>query len=175
MKKPTKYSGARKTDAGLVLDLDRHVPYFFTILSMELSRGAARLYRQIAGIGITEWRIICVIAAVPNIPAQQVCEITAIDKAAVSRGLKTLAKAGLVELTTARSDSRAKMVGLSNHGRRIHNLVIEIALEREERLLSVLTKEERKVLITALKKLRTNVHDVNKWHPPAMASTKLSV
>jgi DNA-binding MarR family transcriptional regulator len=110
-----------------------------------------------------------VIAAVPSIPAQQVCEITAIDKAAVSRGLKSLSELGFVKFTAARSDSRAKMVELSSKGRKIHDLVIEIALEREEMLLSVLNKEERRHLITALKKLRANLHDVNKWHPPAIS------
>lgn len=168
MKKANNYSGAKKTAEGLVIDLDRHVPYFFTVLSIELSRGAARLYRQIAGIGITEWRIMCILGAVPDISAQQVCEITAIDKAAVSRSLQRLAKLDFVMFNTVRKDSRAKTIRLSGRGREVHDFVIQMALEREEILLSVLTGDERKHLIRSLQKLRSNVPSVNKWKPTAI-------
>lgn len=168
MKKASDYSGGKKTAEGLVVDLDRHVPYFFTVLSIELSRGAARLYRQIAGIGITEWRIICILGAVPDISAQQVCEITAIDKAAVSRSLQRLAKLDFIMLNTVRKDSRAKTIELSSRGREVHDVVIQMALEREEILLSVLTGDEKKHLIRALQKLRNNVPNVNKWKPSAI-------
>jgi DNA-binding MarR family transcriptional regulator len=110
----------------------------------------------------------CILGASPAITAQQVCEITAIDKAAVSRSLQRLAKLNFVAFNTIRSDSRAKTIELSSRGREVHDVVIQMALEREEILLSVLTGEEKKHLIRSLQKLRSNVPNVNKWKPSAI-------
>ena len=62
-------SGGRRAGERLVLDLDRHVPYFFTHISNRLSRGASRVYLKHFGLGITEWRVMGVLAVAPDLSA----------------------------------------------------------------------------------------------------------
>lgn len=154
----------RSTTSRKVLDLDRHVPYFFTYISNKLSRGASRLYRKHFNIGITEWRVMGVLAAYPEINANQVCIKLGMDKAAISRSLQTLEQQQLVELTDT-DDNRTRTISLTSAGYRLHDQIIEIALEREERLVSALTSEERKLFEKSLRKLRAAVPGVNAWDP----------
>lgn len=173
MSRNTDFSGGRQAAGRLVLDLERHVPYFFTFISSGLARGASRLYRKHFKIGITEWRIMAVLAGTPHINANQVCASIAMDKAAVSRSLRALEKMKLVKLTQVQNDNRSKTIELSAAGLKLHDKIIELALERERVLLSALTAAEREDFIRSLRKLRAAVTDVNKWHPqPGRASAR---
>lgn len=165
MNRGSNFSGARKAAGRLVLDLERHVPYFFTVISSGLSRGASRIYRKHFKISITEWRIVAILAGTSDINANQICLNTGMDKAAVSRSLRILEKMKLVKLTQIENDNRSKTIALTPAGLNLHDRVIEIALEREQMLLSVLSADEREAFIRSLRKLRAAVIDVNKWDP----------
>lgn len=156
--------GAREVDGLVVLDSERHIPYFFTYISNKLSYGAGSLYRELFDIGITEWRIMSVLAAQPNIGAHQICAFLGMDKAVVSRSLHRLEELKLVK-TAQRKPNKALPLSLSKFGLSQHNKIIQIALERERRLLSALTQNEKKSLLVIMKKLKMSVDDVNKWRP----------
>ena len=158
-----KRQNRNSSEARLVLDLDRHVPYFFTNISSRLSRGASQTYVKYFGIGITEWRIIAVLAILPNSSANQICVAVGLDKAAVSRSLQVLEKRELVIIVP--HDNRTHSINLSKVGLKLHDRVIEVALERERLLLDCLTPKEAEVLIGALRKIRAQVSVVNAYDP----------
>jgi DNA-binding MarR family transcriptional regulator len=58
-------------------------------------------------------------------------------------------------------DNRARTIELSPAGLAVHDQIITIALEREKRLLSSLTPDEREALIRCLHKLRTAVATID--------------
>lgn len=165
MSRTPTFSGAKKHLGRVVLDSDRHVPYFFTFISSKLSHGASRLYRKLFKIGITEWRIMSVLAGTPDVSANQIGISLGINKGAVSRSLQTLEKMKLISLSQVEHDNRSKTIKLSSAGLALHDKIIAIALERERLLLSSLTAEEREAFIDTMRKLRSAVTRVNQWMP----------
>lgn len=151
----------------LALDLDRHVPYFFTNISIRLSRGASRLYLRNFGIGITEWRVIASLVAIPHCGPTQICQAVGLDKSAVSRSLKMLEAGGYVRTSADPRDTRVQNVHLTKEGQGLHDKVIAVALERERILLSCLTDSEAEALIATLRKIREQVRMVNAYNPNA--------
>jgi DNA-binding MarR family transcriptional regulator len=148
-----------------VLDLDRHVPYFFTYISNRLSRGASDTYRHHFGIGITEWRVMGVLAGMPDITANQIINEIGLDKAAVSRSLHELERQKLVVSEPDPKDNRSRILRLSRSGDKLHDRIIIAALAREERLLSGLSSQELETLVVCLRKLRGNVGLANAYDP----------
>jgi DNA-binding MarR family transcriptional regulator len=149
------------------LDLDRHVPYFFTYISNRLSRGASDTYRKHFGLGITEWRVMGVLGGMPDISANQIINAIGLDKGAVSRSLHVLEKKRLITSEPDPSDNRSRTLRLSKSGEALHDRIVVAAFAREERLLSCLSPKETESLIVCLRKLRANVPYVNAYDPLA--------
>lgn len=139
------------------LDLERYVPALITFLANKLSAGASNLYRKEFGVGIVEWRIIALLAVEQDINANYICSVIGLDKALVSRTVKNLKNQGLISLQKSSLDSRNQLIALTTGGYALHDKMIKVALERENKLLSVLTAEEKDTLIDLLLKLNKQV------------------
>lgn len=145
------------TDVGPTLDLDRYVPAFITFIANKLSNSATAFYQKQFGVNVTEWRIMSLLAIEPGIPASQICHVIGFDKGPVSRTLAGLEKRGLVSIRTDPNDGRTHSISLTAKGRATHDKVIVAAFERERRLLSCLSKDEREALIELLRRLHENL------------------
>jgi DNA-binding MarR family transcriptional regulator len=62
-----------------------------------------------------------------------------------------------VSIRTDPNDGRTHSISLTAKGRTTHDKVIAAAFERERRLLSCLSKDEREVLIDLLRRLHENL------------------
>ncbi|MGY4283722.1 DNA-binding MarR family transcriptional regulator [Bradyrhizobium sp. LM2.7] len=144
-------------ELGPTLDLDRYVPAIITFIANKLSNSATALYQRQFGVNVTEWRIMSLLAIEPGIPASRICHVIGFDKGPVSRTLAGLEKRGLVSIRTDPNDGRSHSIALTAKGRATHDKVIVAALERERRLLSCLSKDEREVLIGLLRRLHENL------------------
>ncbi|MBR0852714.1 MarR family transcriptional regulator [Bradyrhizobium diazoefficiens] len=144
-------------EAGPTLDLDRYVPAFITFIANKLSNSASAFYQRQFGVNVTEWRIMALLAIEPGIPAARICHVIGFDKGPVSRTLAGLEKRGLVSIRTDPNDGRTHSISLTARGRATHDKVIVAAFERERRLLSCLSKDEREVLIDLLRRLHENL------------------
>ena len=155
-----------------VLDLERYVPALLVFISNKLSRGGSATYRRLFGIGVTEWRILAMLAVEPNIPANRICQVIGFDKALVSRVVQALAAQGLVSSAPNPGDGRRHTIALTLKGKRLHDRVIEVALERERLLLADLAPAEVETLIHLLRRLHRRVDAVNAYDPTAARGTK---
>lgn len=147
--------------APLVLDLERYVPALLVFLANKLTAGASTLLRRHFSVGTTEWRIMALLAVEPWITANRVCKVIGFDKAAVSRSVAVLQDKALVLSRPHASDSRSQELALSKGGWRLHDRIILVSLEREERLLSGLKPAEREQLIALLNRLHAKIPDMN--------------
>ncbi len=154
--------GSAAPGQGAVLDLRRYVPALITFIANKLSRSGSALYRRHFGIGITEWRIIALLAIEPAIPAQRICQVIGFDKGPVSRSLALMEQSGLVRSQPDPRDARRKLTSLTASGRALHDRIIQVALERERRLLSCLSAEEQAQLIAMLNRLHEHLPEVNR-------------
>ncbi|HEX7385453.1 MAG TPA: MarR family winged helix-turn-helix transcriptional regulator [Burkholderiaceae bacterium] len=140
-----------------VVDLDRYVPAYLTWIANKLSRGASQAYLDSFGIGIEIWRILVLLAIENSISAQRVSKVIGMDKASVSRAFKSMAASGLVAIRLDAGDRRLRIAALTAKGRRLHDRVFGVALERERAFLAVLSSEERDTLIGLLRRLHDNL------------------
>lgn len=147
---------------GPVLDLARYVPALLTFVSNKLSRSGSALYRRHFGVGIIEWRILALLAVEPSIPAARICQVIGLDKGPVSRSLALLERRALVRIRADRADTRRRLVALTPAGQALHDRIIVVALERERRLLSCLTPDQRATLVGLLNLLHDNLDAVNR-------------
>jgi DNA-binding MarR family transcriptional regulator len=125
------------------LDMNAFVPSALTNLAQRITTTASAAYRPRFGVGITDWRVMAMLAAEPWIAPVTICEATGLDKAAVSRSLRDLAKAGLVEVRAGEPNQRRLPFALTAEGLAVHDRIVEAARRREERLLDGFTDAER--------------------------------
>lgn len=118
-----------------VIDLNTYIPSFLSTINNALSRGASQLYRDRFNIGIVEWRVISMLAIEPNIQAFRIGEVICTDKGQVSRALLKLSEAKLVESKIVSADVRKKNWWLNEAGYAMHARILELALERERKLI----------------------------------------
>jgi DNA-binding MarR family transcriptional regulator len=142
------------------LDLDRYVPALITFIANKLSRSATLLYQKRFAVNVTEWRILALLAIEPAISAARICNVIGFDKGPVSRTLAAMEGRGLVAIKADRDDGRTYSISLTTKGAATHDQVIAVALERERRLLSCLSKPERETLIALLRRVHGNLDAV---------------
>jgi DNA-binding MarR family transcriptional regulator len=164
IEKPVHNKSSRPAPAGRpgrVLNLPRYATYFFTVIANELSHGASRLYLRNFGVGIFEWRIMAMLAIEPCITANRICEVIGFDKAAVSRGTKSLRAKGYIKVGSIGSDQRTRILELTAAGHQLHDKMLDLALERERRLVRNLSATELNVLLDLLRRITEGMPYVN--------------
>jgi DNA-binding MarR family transcriptional regulator len=159
------------------LNLDAYAPAYFTWIANKLASGASKAYRGVFGVGIETWRVLVLLAIERSITAQSICRVIGLDKASVSRTLKSMQSADLVRIALDPLDGRYRVATITSKGRDLHDRIMQVALERERALLSVLSDDETAILLGLLKRLHENLPQVEertaafvaKHYPPRKA------
>lgn len=149
-----------------VLDLGGYVPYFLTAISNTWSRSSSRLYLDLFGVGVTEWRVMSQLAIEPAIPAQRICEVIGLDKGAVSRSVASLVAGGHVDEHTDARDARRQVLELTASGYALHDRLIAVATARETMMLEGFTPDERAQLTDFLHRLHAKLPELREFRPP---------
>lgn len=129
-------------------------------LSVAIVRIAAHLrrvpgvYASRIGLTLPQWRMLSVVAHHGSIPLKQLAEVSASDKALVSRTVKELAAQGLVYTTPMNTGDRSLACHITPEGKQEFEKVLPEAQEIHARLLLALDTEERIRLYDILKKLQ---------------------
>jgi DNA-binding MarR family transcriptional regulator len=142
-----------------VIDHQRYIPALLLFVANKLATGSSNTYRRLFGVGVTEWRILSLLANEPECSAQRISEFFDLDKALVSRTLQLLAKAQIVSIKV--DATRRRAINLTRKGLALHNKIIKVALMREQRLLSDFSATEIDTLANLLGRLLTQVSALN--------------
>jgi DNA-binding MarR family transcriptional regulator len=148
-----------------VLDLRSYVPYFLTAISNTWSRTSSRLYLDLFGVGVTEWRVISQLAIEPAIAAQRICEVIGLDKGAVSRSVAALVAGGHVAERGDPRDARRQVLELTASGYALHDRLIALATAREQILLADFSPQERAQLTGFLRRLHARLPQLRDHKP----------
>lgn len=70
-----------------------------------------------------------------------------------------------MKIVTDKDDNRRRTVVLTKAGYDLHDQIIQVALERERRLLVDLSKTEVDALVKLLRRLHENLEYVNSYAP----------
>lgn len=147
------------------LDLSRYIPALLTFASNRLSHGASETYRHLFGIGISEWRVISLLAAEPDIPATRMCQVIGFDKGLASRVIKKLADQGIVSVAPDATHGSRSLVRLTREGDALHDQVLEVVSARERILHEAFSPQEIDTLIELLHRVYEQADTVNAYDP----------
>lgn len=134
----------------------------------------ARPFQQRVGrqhqLTLNEWRTMAVLGMQPGLTATQLCELTGLDKMAVSRALAGLKRHKRLHRHEDPTDLRRSRLYLSSAGRALFETVRGQAREREGELFAGVGAEDLAHLSATLDRLIASVagRDDQAEKPPSM-------
>jgi len=131
-------------------------------LSGRLNRRAGNFYQRRYGFGMAEFRVLLTLCLVDGVNVGEVAQAADMDKAAASRSLRLLQERGYVAMQQTPTRGRAAIARLTREGEVLARDVRQVARQRNERLLSVLSAEERVLAETLVRRLIDGVEHMNK-------------
>jgi DNA-binding MarR family transcriptional regulator len=141
------------------------VGFLLGALSNLISNAGARLYRKEFGLGLAEARFVYMLGYETVLTARRASQIIGVDKGAVSRTVATLQTQGLVQVNVDENDTRQRVIRFTQSGKKLHERLIDHALERERQLISVFAEEEAHALSTLLSRLHAHMANVRPPDP----------
>jgi len=146
-------SAAKKQAPEPLVVLEEFLPYRLNVLAGLTSSALAQIYAERFGLSIPAWRVIITLGQYEHRTARDMAPDGVMHKSTVSRAVSALEKRGLVVRRPNLEDRREEWLALTPEGRAIYEAVAPEALAVEERLLSVLTSDERAMLSSLIDKL----------------------
>ena len=131
----------------------QHLTILLVGIGLRFTRDASVYYRAAFDLGMAEWRLLQVLR---NTEALNVGELSAaadLDKAAVSRSLVLLGERKLVSVTQTRTRGRAAIAELTPEGKKLSARLMQVSLQRQERLFRNFAKADKARLHALLSQL----------------------
>ena len=133
-------------------DLTRFLSYRLMRLHSALNAQATAI---LSGQGLTlgQWRLLALCGGGLASTSRDFARFFGLDPAFVSRTLRSLAEAGLMEVRRHGGDRRMLDVTLTRRGRALHDAILPLMRGRQAALLDALDPAERRALHPILDKL----------------------
>ncbi|MDR5906727.1 MarR family winged helix-turn-helix transcriptional regulator [Franzmannia qiaohouensis] len=135
------------------LQLEQFLPYRLAHLAERISQSLAQIYAREFELSIAEWRILAWLHQRSSLTASQICELTDMDKARVSRAVKSLGERELLARQRTHRDQRSMRLSLTEAGQALMAEAIPLALAWEGELVDALSGAEYRDLFRLLNKL----------------------
>jgi len=133
------------------------VPFRLNRLAAVVSENLSEIYRQRFGLEIPEWRVLVTIGGRGECSAQHIAASTRMHKTRVSRAVAALEQRALLGRALNAEDGRELRLQLTKAGRRVYELLVPLALERERQLLSCLGERHQRAFREALASLEQSL------------------
>jgi DNA-binding MarR family transcriptional regulator len=117
------------------------------VLANLLRRGAILRYKRLAGLSSVEFGLVASLGRRPPMSVVRLAAAVGMDKGQISRALAELVSRKLVAKAVNPRDNREVLVSLTRTGLVAHDAILAGALERNQRLLEKLSKEELAMLL----------------------------
>lgn len=108
-------------------DLERYVPYQFSVIAAQLSSNLAALYQEKFGITVAEWRILVNLAYSDSRSVRDIQKRVRLDKAKVSRAVAQLEGRGYLTKKIDGDDRRLLHLELTDSGRDLVAKLVPLA------------------------------------------------
>src|SRR3982074_1427843 len=123
------------------------------VLANLLKRGAILRYKRLAGLSSVEFGLVASLGRRPPMSVVRLAEAVGMDKGQISRALAGLGSRKLVSRAVNPRDNREVLVCLTRSGLIAHETIVAGALERNQRLLEPLGKDEVAGLLEQIDRL----------------------
>lgn len=143
-----------------------HLNFRLDVLS-ELAKGVASgLYEAECDVTLRDLRVLRFVGMQPGISLGPLIELTYLERTLVSKLVTTLANRGLLTRSTGSTDARVIHLHLTRKGEATVRKCERIGKMFDERLMSVLSAEEKRVLFHCVEKLTEHVEEGGEWTLP---------
>ena len=123
------------------------------VLANLLRRGAILRYKRLAGLSSVEFGLVASLGRRPPMSVARLAEAVGMDKGQISRALAELVSRRIVAKAANPRDSREVLVSLTKPGLAAHDAIVAGALERNQRLLEQMDKDEVAMLMKQIDRL----------------------
>jgi DNA-binding MarR family transcriptional regulator len=123
------------------------------VLANLLKRGAILRYKRLAGLSSVEFGLVASLGRRPPMSVVRLAEAVGMDKGQISRALAGLVSRKLVSRAVNPRDNREVLVCLTRTGLIAHETIVAGALERNQRLLEPLSKDDVAMLLGHIDRL----------------------
>src|SRR6266852_2924238 len=123
------------------------------VLATLLKRGAILRYKRLVGLSSVEFGLVASLGRRPAMSVARLAEAVGMDKGQISRALAGLVSRKLVSRAVNPRDNREVLVCLTRTGLIAHETIVAGALERNQRLLEQLSKDEVAGLLEQIDRL----------------------
>jgi DNA-binding MarR family transcriptional regulator len=123
-------------------------------LAQAIQQEVSSTYARDAGLSVAEWRMLARLNAQGAMQLGDFCRETAMDKAYVSRLLRSLQPQGLIEISTDPDHGRRLILDITAKGRALAKRILPKARAAQEELMQALAPAERVAFYGAIKKLQ---------------------
>lgn len=121
---------------------EHSLPHAFSVVANRISQMLERMYGEMFGISVVDWRIIAILGTHFPLSAKALAESTAMDQVSVSRAIDQLTNKKLVLRRIDAADRRRVALSLSKKGQEIYNQVVPLLYASEELLVARLSPED---------------------------------
>ena len=128
------------------LALQQFLPYRLSITASLVSEAIARVYAELFGLTIPEWRVIAVAAEARAVTQAAIGIATRMDKVTVSRAAIALVGRGLLGRQPNPADRRSHLLALTADGEAIHATIAPRALAMEKAIFASFAPQELDLL-----------------------------
>jgi DNA-binding MarR family transcriptional regulator len=143
--------------AGGNLEVEDFLSMRFANISTLLHRNVTKRYLSQHDIGIPEWRVLTMLKRYGPVTTRALRDASGMDKGQISRALLQLEARKLVKRSTDATHELRQVLQISSAGTDLYEKIMPDARRSQAALLDGLTIEERKVLDSALRKLKALV------------------
>lgn len=117
------------------------------------SRIASLELKDRFGLSVIEWRALAVLDFLNGATLNLLAQRAGVQKSQMSRLVADLEQSGYIEREMHPTDKRSTILQLSAKGKKLVRAVLDHSRERNRKMLSTLSAEERRVLMTLVGKV----------------------
>lgn len=110
--------------------LDENWAFAVSVLAHRVARRVAGTLADVSSLNLSQWRVLAAVADRAGRTASEVVALTPMDKGLVSRAVKHLVEAGLLERRQSPTDARCAHLHLSSEGRAEHARILQALRDR---------------------------------------------
>ena len=133
--------------------LEGLVSFRLRLLANLYTKASASAYERGFGLTLNEWRIVALLSSGGKLSISRLADQAQFDRGLTTRVIATLIKHQFVKKERDIQDGRGEIASLTVQGQELVSEVMPLAAQRNEELLSCLTKNERVIFDSILNKL----------------------
>jgi len=133
--------------------LESLVSFRLRLLANLYTKASASAYERGFGLTLNEWRIIALLSSGGKLSISRLADQAQFDRGLTTRVIATLIQHQFVKKERDSQDGRGEIASLTVQGQELVSEVTPLAAQRNEELLSCLTKNERVIFDSILNKL----------------------